>query len=165
MNFPMTRRSVLAALAAAVPALAASKGAKAWTSVSAQDAKFPMPTGLWQTLEHVTDGTDPSTALSDPPAPKFTPEIKAMAGKEVSLTGFLTPLAAGGFGKKQEYLLSRENFHCPYCYPFGRGSLALTEFSGHVPPAGGKVTVKATLALQDKDPSDFYFQLKNAKLA
>src|SRR6201996_9240474 len=122
MHFPMTRRSVLAALAAAVPALAASKGAKAWTA-STQNANFPVASGLWKTLEHVTDGTDPSTALSDPPAPKFTPEILAMAGKEVELTGYLTPLSSGGFGKKPEYLLSRENFHCPYCYPFGRGSL------------------------------------------
>ena len=163
MNMHMTRRSVLAAIAAAVPALAASKGAKALTPISAQDAKFPAATGAWQTLEHVTDGTDPSTALADPPTPKFTPEIQALAGKQIELTGYLTPLS-GGFGKKQEYLLSRENFHCPYCYIFGRGSLALTDLSGHV-PASGKVTVKATLALQSADPSDFYFQLKNAKIA
>src|ERR1700728_4029564 len=163
MNMNMTRRGVLAAIAASIPVLATTKAAKAWTQVSAADAKFPEASGTWKTLEHVTDGTDPSTALTDPPAPKFTPEIAALAGKEIVLTGYVTPLS-GGFGKKPEYLLSRENFHCPYCYAFGRGSLALTDLSGHV-PASGKVTVKAILALQSADPSDFYFQLKNAKIA
>ena len=164
MNMTMTRRSVLAALAA-VPAVAMTKSASAWTALSAADAKFPSASGLWKVLEHVTDGTDPSTALPSPPAPKFTPEIEALAGKEVELPGYLTPLS-GGFGKKQDYVLSRESFHCPYCYAFGRGSLALVSFDGgHVPPTGGKITVKATLALQGSDPSDFYFQLKNARIA
>jgi hypothetical protein len=163
MNMTLTRRSVLAALAAAVPAIALSKPAKAWTA-STENSHFPVATGLWKTLEHATDGTDPSTALAEPPAPRFTPDIKALAGKDVELTGYLTQLA-GGFGKKPEYLLSRETFHCPYCYAFGRGSLALAVFDGHVPPASGKVTVKGTLALQGSDPSDFYFQLKNAKVA
>ncbi len=166
MNPTLTRRSMLAAMATALPAVTLSKAAHAWTGVSAADsnAKLPTPTGLWQTLEHVTDGTDPSTALAEPPAPRFTPEIQALNGKEVTLTGNLTPVGAG-FGKKQEYILSRENFHCPYCYAFGRGSLALATFNGHVPAATGKVTVKGTLALQGSDPTDFYFQLKNAKIA
>jgi hypothetical protein len=161
MNMSLTRRSVLAAIAAAVPVLAAAK-AKALTPASAADAHFPVATGFWTTLEHVTDGSNPSTALSMPP--NFTPAIKALAGKEIELTGYLTPLA-GGFGKKPEYLLSRETFHCPYCYAFGRGSLALAYMDGHVPPTGGKVSVRGVLALQGNDPTDFYFQLKNARVA
>lgn len=164
MQKTMTRRSVLSAIAASVPVLAAAKTAKAWTQISAADAKFPMPTGLWATLEHVTDGTDPSTALGSPPPGKFTPEIQALAGKEIELAGYLTPLSAG-FGKKPEYLLSRESFHCPYCYAFGRGSLALAMIDGHVPSISTKIKIKGTLALQTSDPSDFYFQLKNAKIA
>ena len=163
MNMHFTRRGVLAALAAAVPALAASK-AKALSTISAQDAKFPVATGTWQTLEHVTDGTDPSTALAEPPPAKFTADIKALAGKQIELTGYVTPLS-GGFGKKPEYLVSRESFHCPWCYGFGRGSLALAFLDGHVPASNGRVTIKGTLALQESDPSDFYFQIKGAKIA
>jgi len=163
MEKTITRRNILAAIATSVPAIAMTKAAKAWTQVSTADAKFPIPTGLWQTLEQVTAGTDPSTALGNPPPAKFGPEITALAGKEIELAGFLTPLPAG-FGKKPEYILSREPFHCPYCYTFGRGSLALALFDGHVPAAGGKVKIKGTLALQTSDPSDFYFQLKNARI-
>jgi len=163
MNMPLTRRNVLAAIAAAIPAVATTK-ANALTNVTAADAHYPVATGFWQTLEHVTDGSNPSTALSFPPPPNFTPAIKALSGKEIELTGYLTPLA-GGFGKKPEYLLSRENFHCPYCYTFGRGSLALAYMEGHVPPSTGRVTVRGMLALQTSDPSDFYFQIKTARIA
>ena len=104
MNFSMTRRSVLAALAAAVPAVALSKTAKAWT-VASTNANFPAATGLWKTLEHVTDGSDPSTALAAPPAPRFTPEIQALAGKEIELTGYLY---AAGRRFRQEAGISPE---------------------------------------------------------
>jgi uncharacterized protein len=161
MNLTLTRRSVLAAIAAALP-LAATAKAQALTKVSSADAHYPTATGVWATLEHATDGTNPSTALSLPP--NFTPAIKALAGKEIELTGYLTPLA-GGFGKKPEYLLSRESFHCPYCYAFGRASLALAYMEGHILPTSGKVSVRGTLALQSNDPTDFYFQIKNARVA
>lgn len=159
----MRRRQVLAAVATAIPAMAiAPKAAHAWTVVPAQDVGIASATGTWVVLEHVTDGTDPSTAVIAPP--KFTQEIRKLAGTEVALTGYLQPVT-GGFGKKQDYLLSLNTFHCPYCYPSGRGTLALATIEGHVPQSGKKVTVKGTLALQETDPSDFYFQLKNAKIA
>jgi hypothetical protein len=158
-----TRRSFLTTLAAAVPAMAvAPSAARAWTGASAQDAGLVPASGIWATLEHVTDGTDPSTAIIAPP--HFTADIKEMAGKEITLTGYLQP-ASTGFGAKKDYLLSRNTFHCPYCYAFGRGSLALATIEGHVPPSSDrKVTVRGTLALQDRDPSDFYFQLTNARV-
>jgi len=157
------RRHVLAVIAAAVPvlAIAPTKAAQAWTGVSGENVGLIPATGTWAILEHVTDGTDPSTTVIAPP--KFTPEIRKLADTEVTLVGYLQPMA-GGFGQKHNYLLSRNTFHCPYCYPFGRGSLALATIEGHVPPATKKVTVKGTLALQESDPSDFYFQLKNAKV-
>lgn len=157
-----TRRSFLTAMAAAMPALAmAPKAARAWTAVPASDTGVVPATGAWATLEHVTDGTDPSTAVIAPP--RFTPDIQKLAGNEVTLTGYLQPVSAG-FGASKDYLLSRNSFHCAFCYASGRGSLALATIAGHVPATGGKVTVRGTLALQDKDPSDFYFQLKNARV-
>ena len=155
------RRRILTA-AAALPALAlATKGVHAGTAVSSEDVGVVPAAGSWAILEHVTDGTDPSTTVIA--APKFTPEMRKLVGKEVTLTGYLQPVA-GGFGKSQTYLFSRNIFHCPYCYPLGRGSLALASFDGHVPSTGKRVTIKGILALQEKDPSDFYFQLKNSKI-
>ena len=157
------RRRVLTAVAAAIPALAIApaKAAEALRATPGTNSGPVPATGTWAVLEHVTDGTDPSTTVSAPP--HMTPAIRQLAGTEVTLTGYLQPVA-GGFGKAQDYLLSRNTFHCPYCYQSGRGSLALATIAGHVPAATGKLTVKGTLALQETDPSDFYFQLKNARI-
>ena len=161
----VSRRRVLTAAAAALPALAVAPKAHAWQAVKSPDVKgdpLAPATGTWAVLEHVTDGTDPSTAtVADP---HFTPAIRKLAGAEVTLTGYLQPVGSG-FGKTQDYLLSRQTFHCPWCYALGRGSLALASLDGHAAPDPAKpVTVRGTLALQEKDPADFYFQLKNAKL-
>lgn len=156
------RRKVLASVAAFLPAFAVAKGAQAWTKVSAEQVGLVPATGSWATLEHVTDGTDPSTAIIAPP--NFTAEIQKLEGHEITLTGYLQSVSSG-FGKKQDYLLSRNSFHCPYCYGFGRGSLVLATFESHAPQTNKKVTVKGTLALQKTDPADFYFQLKNASIA
>jgi hypothetical protein len=155
------RRRFLTTAAAVIPALAVAPKAHAWTKVAAEDVGINPATGAWATLEHVTDGTDPSTTVIAPP--NFTADIRKLAGTEVALTGYLQSVGTG-FGKKQDYLLSRNTFHCPFCYGFGRGSLALATIEGHTPPSGKRVTVTGTLALQEKDPADFYFQLKNAKV-
>ncbi len=157
------RRRFLTAAAAAIPALAvAPKMAHAWTNTPAEDVGMVPASGAWAVLQHVTDGTDPSTTVIAPA--NFTADIRKLAGTQVTLTGYLQPVS-GGFGKKQDYLLSRENFHCPYCYPFGRGSLVLASVEGHTAATTKRVTVKGTLVLQEKDPSDFYFQLKDARIA
>jgi hypothetical protein len=158
------RRSFLTSIAVAMPALAlAPTPARAWTAASTQDVGLVPASGLWAILEHVTDGTDPSTSVIAPP--HFSDDIKKVAGTEITLTGYLQPVSTG-FGGQKDYLLSRNTFHCPYCYAFGRGSLALASIDGHVPgEMNRKVTVRGTLVLQDRDPSDFYFQLKNARVA
>jgi len=158
-----TRRSFLTVLAAIIPALAvAPSAARAWTPVTAEDVGLIPATGVWGIFAHVTDGTDPSTAVIAPP--KFTTDMRKLAGTEVTLTGYVQPVASG-FGAPKDYLLSRSTFHCPYCYAFGRGSLVLASVGEHVSTLSTKkVTVRGTLALQEKDPADFYFQLKNAKI-
>jgi len=157
------RRRFLTAAAVALPAMAVAPNlAHAWNAVSGSDVGLVPPSGTWAVLNHVTDGTDPSTTVIAPP--NFTSDIRQLAGKTVTLTGYLQPVS-GGFGKKQEYLLSRDTFHCPYCYQAGRGSLVLASLEGHAGATTKKVAVKGTLVLQEKDPSDFYFQLKDAKIA
>lgn len=156
----MFRRQFLAGLAALFPALVASK-AEALTETPAVGRGIVAADGDWAVLERVTEGTDPSTAIAAPP--NFIPEIRAKAGKVVVLRGYLQPVA-GGFGGKKDYVLSRASFHCPYCYPFGRGSLALISLLGHTKATDKPVTVQGTLTLQESDPSDFYFQIKDATL-
>ena len=156
------QRRRLLATASALPALAAMpRLAHAWTQVSAEEVGLLPASGTWAVLEHVTDGTDPSAALAT--LPNFTPEIRRLAGKDVVLTGYLQPLAEGS-GDEKIYLLSRETYHCRYCYPFGRGSLALAIIEGLAPTTIRKITVKGQLTLQEADPSVFYFVLNGARI-
>lgn len=159
------RRRVLSFLATAIPALAVSNKSHALSEATGADrgakAALKPASGTWAILEHVTDGTDPRVSVVA--APQFTPDIRQLAGSEVTLTGYLQAVG-GSFGSTPEYLLSRDKFHCPYCYAYGRGSLVLASIDGHPHPSDKPVTIKGTLALQETDPSDFYFQLKNAKI-
>jgi hypothetical protein len=162
------RRRVLTTVAL-LPALALPRAGFACTkTISADHADVLRDqndaldrTNTWTILQCVTDGTNPSTSIAAPP--KFTPEIRKLAGTKVALTGFLQP-ATDGFGAKSGYLLTRGAFHCLNCYPLGRGSLAMAMIAGH-PPLGQKVTVRGTLTLQESDPSSFYFRLLDAELA
>ncbi len=157
---PSSRRSFLAILLAAAPALAV-RPAHAWSPPSVLNGSGAF-TATWTVLEHVTDGTDPSTSVIAPP--HFSSEIRKLTGQDIALSGFIQPISSG-FGKPKTYLLSRSPFHCPYCYTQGRGSLAVVTIDGHVPSAPDrKVVVRGKLALQETDPSDFYFQLNDAKL-
>ena len=162
-----TRRTFLSYLGLSMPlALVAARPAKAIEMVTAaKDAGIktsPVAGGLWETLTHVTDGTDPSTAVVE--APRFTPDIRALAGKTVELQGYLQSIG-GGFGGTQTYVLSQAPYHCPYCYTQGRGSLALVEVRKHIDATDKMVTVKGVMTLQDADPADYYLQIKEAEIA
>jgi len=161
-----SRRSFMGLFAFAPLAFVASK-ASAFELVDA--SKIPggynqKPAGgLWTTLVHATDGTDPSTSITTE-LPRFTPEIRKLAGQTVELEGYLQPVGAG-FGKA-EYIIGQMPYHCTFCYPKGRAALALVQaekpLAAHIPTE--KVKVRGTLALQETIPDDFYYQIKDAVL-
>jgi len=155
------RRHFLATASAVAALAAVSQPAHAWKRVSAEDVGLMPASGTWAILEHVTDGTDPSAAITAPA--NFTPEIRTLAGTDVVLTGYLQNLADGP-GDDRIYLLTRETYHCRYCYPFGRGSLVLAAIEGSVPDTARKITVKGRLTLHEADASLLYFLLNNATI-
>jgi hypothetical protein len=158
-----TRRSFMSLFAAAPLALVAAP-ALALEATATAPAAMPVPTGgLWTTLVRATDGTDPSTAIVTE-LPRFTPEIRALAGTTITLEGYLQPIGTG-FGKA-EYVMGRLPFHCAFCYTQGRASLALVRTAVPLPEAAtaGKVTLRGTLVLQEERPDDYYYQLTDAQL-
>ena len=163
----VSRRNFLSIVTAAAPlaVVSAARPAHAWTQISASDAGIEPAQGLWKTLIHATDGTDPSTTITTE-LPRFNSEIRALDGKTVSLEGYLQPCSSG-FGKT-DYVVSQLPFHCPFCYIGGRASLALAtpETAGSVHTLSPKTKVKVTgvLALQETKPDDFYYSIRNAKI-
>lgn len=163
-----TRRNFMTLLAAAVPAALVAGKARALTTLEASDvpgvSAFTPTGGLWETLVRATDGTDPSTAITTE-LPRFTPEIRALAGKPIVLEGYLQPICTG-FGKA-EYVIGRLPFHCPFCYSQGRASLALVRAAKPLPETAtaGRVKITGKLVLQETVPDDYYYQIEDATLA
>lgn len=163
----ITKRNLIKTMATAAvsfPLLSFSRRAEALSSVSAgtsgcKGALVSSPE--WRILGHATDGTNPSTALGG--LPKFTHDILSLENKPIELTGYIQPLG-GGFAR-QEYLLSSAPFHCPFCYGGSRASLVRVLSQQHLPDTDGTITVTGTLALQGKDPEDYYFILENAQIS
>jgi hypothetical protein len=162
----ITRRNLISSILAVVPLAFLPRSAMALSSESVEKSGFKMPdkaAGLWQVLEHATDGTDPGTMITTE-LPRITPEIRTLAGQEIELKGYMQPVMQT-FGSS-EYVLSRTPFHCTGCYAGGRASLALVKSSGsnHVADGTNLVTVTGKLVLNETIADDFYFILQEAKI-
>lgn len=162
----MTSRRSFIGLLAAAPAVLLASQAHAFKSLPAADvpqASAMLPAGgLWETLVHATDGTNPSTAITTE-LPRFTPAIRALDKKPVTIAGYLLPVASG-FGRA-EYILSQYPFHCGFCYGGGRASLMVVTAKQPLPESQQLLTLSGTLHLQESAPDDYYYQLHNAVLA
>ena len=91
----------------------------------------------------------------------YTPEMKAMEGKQVALDGFVVPLEATE--KFTHFLLSVRAPSCPYCPPAAPNEMA--EVFSKTPIAGSEqsVSMRGTLKLGDEKNSDgVFFQLTDA---
>ena len=153
------RRGFLTLVLAGFAAAFSSGGARAMTISAAKDSGLIIPGGLWETLAEATRGTDPSTAITA--LPVISPAIRALAGQEILIEGYLQPISKGF--ARSEYVLSRMPYHCTFCYSGGRASLMLVQTTSHLlykPDA--PVRLRGRLALQEQDPEDYYFQLLGA---
>ena len=149
-------------LTLAFAGLASAMGAgqaEAVTITAANDSGLRIAGGLWETFADATKGTDPSTSVTA--LPVITPAIRALAGQEIRIEGYLQPITMG-FGRS-EYVLSRMPYHCPFCYSGGRASLILVRSQRHLElKADMPVALRGRLVLQERDPEDYYFQLIGA---
>lgn len=150
-------------LLAAAPLLLAAGKAHAFKTLSDVDVPagaYVQPAGgLWETLQHVTDGTNPSTAIATE-LPRVTPAIRALDNTTVEIAGYLLPLGTG-FGRA-DYVLSQYPFHCGFCYSGGRGTLMLVRAAKPLPETSRMVTLAGRFRLQETVPDDYYFQLLDA---
>lgn len=95
--------------------------------------------------------------------PGFTPEVKALNGKEITIKGFMFPL--NSTDKQSLYLIGPFPVNCPYQYHVG-SSLVIEVHADKNPVkfTYDPITIKGTLELVsvDKDFSVFY-RLNDAK--
>ena len=89
----------------------------------------------------------------------YIPEVKAMNGRRVAISGFMVPLEAKG--KFSHFLLSRRPPTCAFCPP-GEPNEIVEVFSAQpVSWQENLVTVSGALVLTNDGKKGIFFQLKD----
>ena len=91
---------------------------------------------------------------------KYTPEVKALAGKVITVSGFMLPLESTE--KFKHFLLSKRTPTCSYCPP-GEPNEVVEVFTKE-PMAWdeGIVVITGTMKLTNNPDMGVFFQLKNS---
>lgn len=88
------------------------------------------------------------------------PEVKALAGRQMSVTGFVLPLDPSP--RFFHFLLTRNTPVCPFCPP-GAPNEAIEVYARTLMrPTSGPVTVTGRFVLQDNGAAGLFYQLNSA---
>jgi len=155
----MTGRTLAPALAAlliagAMPALAQGAG----TPVAPPGYDIPMSNDpLWLTLAHCKVGYDTATGLNKL---EFTPEVLAMNGQTVSVSGYVLPLDGSDLTK--HFILQRPSPDCLFCPPADSNMLIEVDSARAVPWNGKLVAITGKLQLVRNEEQGFFFYISGA---
>jgi hypothetical protein len=90
----------------------------------------------------------------------FVPEVQKLAGKPITISGFVMPI---GGDTRHHFILSRYSPECPFC-PAGGPTETIEVFADR--PVGATqlmVTLAGTLNIQDKMDVGLFYRLFHAK--
>ncbi len=149
----------LALLVLALPAAAQTRGGfRAEQAVPMPSRALPRGGDLlgWDVLARVDFKMTPERYI-----PQFSPELKALDGKEVKVAGFMLPLEAGK--KQKRILLTRMPVTCTFCLP-GGGPESVIEVHLRKPIdyTWEGVVLSGRLMLLPDDPTSLFYRLVDA---
>ena len=127
-----------------------------------QRGGFPVLDNIWKTLLQVKwKKVHDKVLKEDIDIPQFTPEIKALNGKTITVSGYILPtdLYEGNFSVLSAYPMAQ----CFFCG--GAGPESVMEVyvrNSRRNFATERVTFKGTLELNDSDSSHLIYKLKDA---
>lgn len=132
-------------------------------SVSAQKLTYSgFPSVIWPVLYSVEyeKGNDEFGAFEKP---LFSEKIKALAGKQIVLPGYMVPFESGL--SAQEFMLSSLPLNaCFFCGVGGPETVVQVRLPKAVRYSDKPVEVKGTLRLNDNDPDNMIYILENAQV-
>lgn len=114
---------------------------------------------IWQTLAHTKVITDLSRGLF---VAKHPAEVRALDGKEVSITGFF--LSTSILKTSGSFILTRYTPVCAFCPPGAPNEAVQVQLSQFVRQTPGMVTVKGRLHLNDDASTGLFFRLDGAEI-
>lgn len=113
----------------------------------------PMWNALFQCKVHYDDKTHKYSIT-------YTPEVKAMEGKPMTIAGFMLPLEATE--KFNHFLISKRTPTCPFCPPGEPNEIAEVFTQKPVKYDEGVVVVTGTFRFTTNPDLGLFFQLKDA---
>ncbi len=92
----------------------------------------------------------------------YTPEVKALDGREIRLMGFIYPLAAGI--AHERFLLTAWPPSCPFCLPAGPSQMVEVHAAAPIEFSDGAVLLGGAFEVLEDDPSGMYYRMHGARL-
>jgi len=128
---------------------------------AAQCQEISFNSGIWQTLTKVTYkiGRDEYGELY---IPVFHDDIKKLEGKEVIIPGYIIPFD-GMFKPDHIILSSLPLSECFFCGSGGPETVMDVFLTEPIKYTSNPIKVRGILTLNDKDPDQMMYVLKNAK--
>lgn len=117
-------------------------GGLPWTTLAAADA-----------IEWRDEGTGRNHLK-----PKFTPELMALDGQEVTLSGFMLPLD----GETRRFLLFRYQPDCMFHMAAGPTGFVDVRLAADLPPTRRPIALSGRLQLVKAESGGIFFRLENA---
>ncbi|TXI68104.1 MAG: hypothetical protein E6Q41_04595 [Cyclobacteriaceae bacterium] len=128
-------------------------------SAQAQTNYTGFPSLVWPKLYAITFQKDPTGEFDKP---VFTKEVKALAGKEVVLPGYIIPFQ--GVTKETHFMLSSLPINaCFFCGVGGPEGVVEVFLTKPIPYTDKPVEVKGKLVLNDSNPDQMIYVLKDAE--
>ena len=124
---------------------------------------FSQSDNAWKTLGKLTYKKEYDALLGyKVDIPIFSKEIKSLEGKEITLRGYVIP--TDGFKNHKEFVFSAFPYNmCFFCGAAGPETVIEVIASEPVKYSSEAIFLKGNLTLNDKDPNQLMFGLKNAK--
>lgn len=144
-------------LGAAAPVAAQLQG----DGERAAQARLPQGrTAIWATLRQTKIGMDENRGLFTASHPS---SVRALAGKRVSLAGFIMPLDAATKGT--HFLLSKYTPVCDFCPPGEPNEVVEIRTAKPIAFVKKLVTVTGTFGLENKGDNGLFFQMVGAAVS
>jgi hypothetical protein len=113
---------------------------------------------LWPVLKKTKLTTDANGLVKA----AFAPEVMALGGKPMTITGFVLPIAANS---RTHYILSRYSPECPFCPSGGPNEVIEVFLKKPLGPTSAMVTMHGLFSMQPDMDAGLFYRMKDAALA
>lgn len=158
----MRSRTAFRALAAAMLLVIAGGAHAQFQEDGERTTQSKLPQGrspLWATLRQTRIGVNEAQGLFTADHP---PQVKALAGRTISLAGFVMPLDAATKGN--HFLLSKYTPVCAFCPPGEPNEVVEVHTAQPIAFTPKLVTVTGTFQLENKGENGLFFQMTSANV-